>query len=120
MPIIDRDEIIDFCLRDLLELQLHKFVADVEDIVELANKERLASCTMRASELGSLLVYSKIGSQLNKIDTTWSSLTLSFGKHKSTDIGLIKATEEVMVALEENMASLQSMSCVCAIVVTAV
>lgn len=81
----------DFCLADLLKLELHRYVSDVEDIVELANKE------------------SKIGVQLQKISGNWESLELVFGTHKDTDIGLIKETEEVMQALEENMASLQSM-----------
>lgn len=81
----------DFCLADLLKLELHRFVSDVEDIVELATKE------------------SKIGAQLLKISGNWETLELVFGTHKDTDIGLIKDTEEVMQALEENMASLQSM-----------
>jgi dynein heavy chain len=43
----------DFSLQQLLELELHQYVADVEDIVELANKE------------------SKIYQQLQKIDGNW-------------------------------------------------
>jgi dynein axonemal heavy chain len=79
----------DFCLKNLLDLELHRFVADVEEIVELATKE------------------SKIATQLEKIEAVWTDMKLDFGQHKETDIALINASDELMTALEENMATLQ-------------
>ena len=81
----------DFCLADLLKLELHKYVSNVEEIVELANKE------------------AKIAAQLAKIELNWSRMELTFGLHKETDIGLIVQSDDVLLALEENMVTLQGM-----------
>ena len=80
----------DFCLSNLLELELHKYVPEVEYIVELANKE------------------SKIGLQLKKIESQWSILELQFGTARN-GVGMIKRPDDILVTLEENMAVLQSM-----------
>ncbi|XXQ31198.1 Dynein heavy chain, cytoplasmic [Plasmodiophora brassicae] len=82
-----------FCLADLLDLELHKFVTDVEEVVELATKEN------------------KIGNQLKKIATQWVDLPLNFGAHKDVpSVLVIKSPDEVLLALEENMAMLQGIS----------
>lgn len=82
-----------FCLSNLLDLELHLFVADVESIVELATKE------------------SKIEMQLNKIDKAWATLQLEFGVHakKGGEVPIIRQPEEILTTLEENMTSLQGM-----------
>ena len=80
-----------FCLSSVLELELHRFVNDVEYIVELANKE------------------SKISGQLRKIESQWLTLELQFGV-SSNGITSIKRPDDILIALEENMAALQGMS----------
>ena len=80
-----------FCLSSVLELELHRFVVDVEYIVELANKE------------------SKISGQLKKIESQWLTLELQFGV-SSNGITSIKRPDDILIALEENMAALQGMS----------
>lgn len=91
-----------FNLNSVMEVGLHNHVADVEYIVELANKE------------------SKIGSNLKKIESVWADLRLTFQPvteekvdangqvHKET-FNTITSTEEVLTSLEENMAALQGM-----------
>lgn len=84
----------DFCLADLLDLELHNFVEQVEYIVELATKE------------------DKIGKNLAKIEQAWAGLTLQFGSHAkagSTPVSIIVSPDEILVALEEHMAALQGM-----------
>ena len=82
----------DFCLADLLELELHKYVDDVEYIVELAKKE------------------SNIASQLEKIDLKWVGLKLDFGVHpKKADLQVIHRPDEILSTLEEHMSQLQNM-----------
>jgi dynein heavy chain len=83
----------DFRLQNILELHLHKHVADVEGIVELANKE------------------SKIAGNLEKIRETWKGLTLEFGVHEKNGlkVAMIVSTDEILTALEENMQALQGM-----------
>ena len=80
-----------FCLSNVLELELHKYVNDVEYIVELANKE------------------SKISQQLKKIEAQWLTLELQFGQ-AANGITSIRRPDEILVTLEENMAALQGMS----------
>lgn len=77
----------------MLDLQLHTCVQDVEYIVELANKEN------------------KISGQLSKIEEIWSTMRLEFGEHqkKGTAVAIISSPDEILLNLEENMASLQSM-----------
>ena len=80
-----------FCLSNVLELELHKYVNDVEYIVELANKE------------------SKISQQLKKIESQWLTLELQFGQ-ANNGITSIRRPDEILITLEENMAALQGMS----------
>ena len=73
-----------FYFSDLLLLQLHQHVEDVEDIVEKANKE------------------SKIDAQLRKIHEAWRVLVLEFVPYKHADsrVCVIRVPEEIMQALE--------------------
>jgi len=80
-----------FCLSNLLDLELHKYVGEVEYIVELANKE------------------SKIAGQLQRIEQQWSVLQLEFGVGSKSDVGVIQRPDEILATLEENMTALQAM-----------
>lgn len=82
----------DFKLADLLALELHKFVDDVQSIVERANKELSMEKSLR---------------ELTKI---WATLAFEFGRHKDTDLPLIKVTEEIIETLEDHQVQLQNMS----------
>eukprot|EP00466_Bigelowiella_natans_P016290 jgi/Bigna1/92928/estExt_fgenesh1_pm.C_1000004 len=79
-----------FCLKDMLDLELHKFQEVVGDIVDEADKQ------------------AKIQVQLAKIKATWADMKLEFQEHKS-GVNMILASEDLTIALEENMASLQTM-----------
>eukprot|EP00762_Andalucia_godoyi_P002900 ANDGO_04168.mRNA.1 Dynein beta chain len=81
----------DFRLADLLALELHKYVEDVESIVERANKE----LSMEKS--------------LRELTKTWATMTFEFGRHRDTDIPIIKVTEEIIETLEDNQVQLQNM-----------
>jgi len=80
-----------FCLSNLLELELHKHVNDVEYIVELARKE------------------AKIAAQLKKIEGAWSGLTLEFTDSGKGGVSLIQRPDEILTTLEEHMSMLQAM-----------
>ena len=60
-----------FCLADMLALQLHKFVDDVGEVVDQANKE------------------DKMEQALKKLDETWKTVEFGFDKHQDTDVYLI-------------------------------
>eukprot|EP00937_MAST-01D_sp_MAST-1D-sp2_P001625 g1625.t1 len=80
----------DFCLDDMLQLELHKFVDDVEEIVETATKEL------------------KIETKLKEIAANWNALELDFTPHKDSDVQIIKPSEDVIEALEANQLDLQT------------
>jgi hypothetical protein len=82
----------DFRLANLLDLELHRFVTDAEEIIELATKEN------------------KIDNQLKKIASAWVHLPLEFGRHRDVEVDIIKTPDEVLVMLEENVAMLQGIS----------
>jgi dynein heavy chain len=79
-----------FCLANMLDLQLHEQVDNVEEIVETANKEL------------------KIEKKLTEITKVWNTLFLDFVPHKESDIFLIRPSEEVIENLETNQLDLQT------------
>eukprot|EP00471_Norrisiella_sphaerica_P010953 CAMPEP_0184498660 /NCGR_PEP_ID=MMETSP0113_2-20130426/39505_1 /TAXON_ID=91329 /ORGANISM="Norrisiella sphaerica, Strain BC52" /LENGTH=4666 /DNA_ID=CAMNT_0026886275 /DNA_START=34 /DNA_END=14034 /DNA_ORIENTATION=- len=79
-----------FCLKDMIDLDLHKFQDTVGDIVDEADKQ------------------AKIQVQLARIKTTWADMKLEFQEHKS-GVMMLQPSEDLTIALEENMASLQTM-----------
>lgn len=84
----------EFSLASLLALELHLFVEEVEYTVELATKEN------------------KIGNNLGKIAEVWEDLVFEYGEHAkdgSEAVPIIVAPDEILIALEENMALLQGM-----------
>lgn len=80
----------DFCMKNMLDLELHLFQEVVGDIVDEADKQ------------------AKIAIQLGRIKETWDDMKLEFQEHKS-GVQMLLASEDLTIALEENMASLQTM-----------
>jgi len=81
-----------FCLADLLSLQLHRFADDVENVVIKAQKE---------------LVIEK---NLARIIDAWDKMELQyFPYHKDEGVKLVKVDEELVEAREENQVNLQAM-----------
>jgi dynein heavy chain len=81
----------DFALSHLLELQLHKFVDDVGEVVDRAVKE------------------DKMEQQLAKLSQVWSTIEFQFEKHRDTEVLLMSMREEDFDALEENQLLVQGM-----------
>jgi dynein heavy chain, axonemal len=81
-----------FSLQDLLNLNLHKFVDPVMDIVEMATKEL------------------KIESKLTMIEDAWHKLALVFDRHRDTEVYIILPPDDILETLEEHSLQLQSMS----------
>ena len=91
LPVSDGKFAPEFCLDNLLALQLHKFVDDVGEVVDQANKE------------------DKMEQTLNKLEETWKVVEFGFDKHQDTDIKLINLAEENFEMLEENQLIVQGM-----------
>ena len=81
-----------FCLANVLELNLHNYVDDVMELVEVATKER------------------KIEKRLQSIEDAWTGLALSFVKYKDTEVQVLGSTAEIVEILEEHQLQLQTMS----------
>merc|ERR1719410_1951716 len=83
----------DFSLGKMIDLGVHKFVDDVEEIVEISDKEN------------------KIELQLSKQNELWleteTAQQFEYGTHIETNVDLIRVPEEVLVNLEESMSILQ-------------
>ena len=75
----------------MLALQLYKFVDDVGEVVDQANKE------------------DKMEIALNKLKDTWVSVDFELSQHLSTDVYLISLNEENFEMLEENQLVVQGM-----------
>ena len=82
-----------FCLADMLKLQLHKYVDDVGEVVDQANKE------------------DKMEIALKKLDETWLTVEFGLDRHQDTDVYLISLAEENFEMLEENQLIVQGMIC---------
>ena len=80
-----------FKLKDLLELELHKFGDDVGEIVDQAQKEE------------------KMEQTLKMLDETWSVCELVYEQHKDTDLKTIRLDEDSFDQLEDNQLVVQSM-----------
>lgn len=81
-----------FCLDDLLSLNLQYHVDAVSEIVEVANKEL------------------KIESKLYTIEEAWRKFTLKFIQHRDTELSIVAPPDEILEALEEHSLLLQSMA----------
>jgi dynein heavy chain len=80
-----------FCLDDIIQLNLHKHIDDVSEIVETAVKEL------------------KIEKKMQAIEEVWTSLTLDYVPHKDTDVRVVRASDEVVESLEAHQMELQTM-----------
>lgn len=81
----------DFKLRDLLQLELHKFEEEVGEIVDRAQKEE------------------KMEQSLAKLKDTWSRVEFQFHQFKDTNVYTVKMAEEDFEALEDNQVLVQGM-----------
>ena len=81
-----------FSLSDLIELNLHRHVDAVLDIVEMANKEL------------------KIETRLNTIEDVWARLKLSFDQHRDTEVFVVAPPDDILETLEEHSLLLQGMA----------
>jgi dynein heavy chain, axonemal len=78
-------------LRDVFNLNLTKYVEDVEEITDQARQE------------------AKMEKTLEKLEVTWKDVTFEFTQHKNTDLKLIRLSEENFEMLEENQVAVTSM-----------
>ena len=81
-----------FCLANVLDLNLHNYVDDVMELVEVATKER------------------KIEKRLQAIEDAWTGLALNFVKYKDTEVQVLGSSAEIVEILEEHQLQLQTMS----------
>jgi dynein heavy chain len=81
----------EFILLDLTNLHLDEFEDDVGEIVNRAQKEE------------------KMEQALEKIGTVWKTLEFQFVQHKSTDIMMLKLSEEDFETLEDHQLQVQNM-----------
>jgi dynein heavy chain len=81
-----------FCLDDLLRLNLHLHVDAVSDIVEISVKEL------------------KIENKLNSIEDVWNKFYLQFDRHRDTEIFIVSPPDEILETLEEHHLQLQGMA----------
>ena len=81
----------DFKLFDMMALNLHTRVEEVQEVVETAQKEK------------------KIDKKLGDISGAWKEFTIEYRPHKATEVSLISLSEEVLEALDAHMLELQTM-----------
>ena len=86
------DRGINFCLDDLLNLNLQYHVDAVSEIVEVANKEL------------------KIENKLLLIEEIWRKFVLKFDQHRDTEVFIVSSPDEILESLEEHSLLLQSMA----------
>lgn len=86
----EKDE--SFCLANILQLELHNYVDEIDYIEELAKKEAINSAN------------------LAKIEAKWETLELQFSSDpKFPNFKQLRRPESVLIALQEHSALLQSM-----------
>ena len=78
-----------FCLEEMLALGLHRHAEMTSEIVDTANKEQ------------------KIEKKMDEIEAAWKVFALEFVQHKDMDIRVVKASDEVMEALDAHQMELQ-------------
>jgi dynein heavy chain len=89
---IDIENIPQLKFKDLVGLELHKYVDDVGDIVDRATKEE------------------KIENNLTMLESTWANLEFEFTPYNDTEISLVKVSEETFEVLEDNQVLVQNMA----------
>eukprot|EP00931_Biecheleriopsis_adriatica_P101533 TRINITY_DN7664_c0_g1_i1.p1 TRINITY_DN7664_c0_g1~~TRINITY_DN7664_c0_g1_i1.p1 ORF type:complete len:4295 (+),score=1011.97 TRINITY_DN7664_c0_g1_i1:399-12887(+) len=81
----------DILLRDMWNMELHKFPSEVEDIGEQSKQE----CKMEVT--------------IAKLRRIWSQVEFIFERHKGSDIMLMRLKDEDIETLEENQVQVQNM-----------
>jgi len=81
----------DILLRDMWNMELHKFPTEVEDIAEQAKQE------------------AKMEATISKLSRIWSGVEFVFEPHKGTSVMLMSLKEEDIETLEENQVQVQNM-----------
>merc|ERR1719197_1592070 len=83
-------------LGNIFAMELHRFTADIEEIVNEAMQEV------------------KIEKEINNIDATWRDLSLELAKYTGktgADRGFVlRSADEIKLTLEDNILNLQSMA----------
>jgi dynein heavy chain len=74
----------------LLDLELHKFVAEIDEMTEKASKEAKHEATLKS------------------LESTWSTITFIMSFYKDTDVPLLKLEDEVVEQLESDQMAVQS------------
>ncbi len=77
-------------LKDLLEMDLHVYANDVEEIAEKALKE------------------AKHEETLKNLEKTWNEVTFTMAYYKDTDVPLLSLSEEIVETLESDQMGVQS------------
>jgi len=80
-----------FALSDLIALELHRFVDDVGEVVDRAQKE------------------DKMEQTLAKLEVTWATVEFVFTQHRDSPVHLISMKEEDFETLEDNQLVVQGM-----------
>ena len=80
-----------FRLRDLLDLNLHQFSEQVEEITDKATRE------------------AKHEETLKTLESTWATIVFGMTLYKNTDVPILKLTEEDNELLEADQLALQGM-----------
>jgi dynein heavy chain len=80
----------DLKLSQLLDLQLHEHLNDVEEITEKASKE------------------AKHEETLNQLEITWAAVDFSMSWYKDTDVPLLRMEDEAVEQLESDQMAVQS------------
>lgn len=75
-------------LKDLLQLELHKYEEEVKNTVDKAVKEMVMEKTLK------------------EINNTWSVLQFEKDVHERTKLNVLRIAEEVIEVLEENQVTL--------------
>ena len=79
-----------FTLEEMLALNIHKQAEMTSEIVDTATKEQ------------------KIEKKMDEIEAAWKVFVLEFVQHKDMEIKVVKASDEVMEALDAHQMELQS------------
>lgn len=86
------DKSTGFCLEDILKLELHRFVDQVNDLIEVATKEQ------------------KIETGLSQIDELWTNMIFDLTPYKDSELHILLPPDEIIESLEEKQMQLQTMA----------
>ena len=89
---LDVDKVSELKFKDLIELGLHRFVDEIGEIVDRAQKEE------------------KIEKNLAQLKITWSTQEFELYQHNDTEVFLVRVSEESFETLEDNQVLVQNMA----------